>query len=123
VEGMMESMDRIPDKLLKEIFPRKLSRSLVSEKVYSDLKQMILSGKLKKGKRLVREEIAQALGVNETTVAKAFSQLKKDRLIIVKRRKGSFVVQPFKKSNREPIIGGEYTRRLEGRDKRMETNE
>jgi DNA-binding GntR family transcriptional regulator len=62
VEGMMESMDRIPDKLLKEIFPRKLSRSLVSEKVYSHLKKMILSGKLKKGMRLVREEIAQNLG-------------------------------------------------------------
>ena len=82
--------DRIPDKILKEIFPEKLNRSLASEKVYSHLKQMIISGKVKKGKRLVREKIAQTLGVQETTVSKAFSHLKKDRLIIVKHR-GSFV--------------------------------
>jgi len=82
--------DRIPDKILKEIFPKKVRRSLASEKVYSYLKQMIVSGKVKKGKRLVREKIAQTLGVHETAVAKAFSQLKKDGLIIVKHR-GSFV--------------------------------
>jgi DNA-binding transcriptional regulator YhcF (GntR family) len=82
--------DRIPVKILKEIFPEKLNRSLASEKVYSHLKQMIISGKVKKGKRLVREKIAQTLGVQETTVSKAFSHLKKDRLIIVKHR-GSFV--------------------------------
>jgi DNA-binding GntR family transcriptional regulator len=82
--------DRIPDKILKEIFPKKLKRGGASEKVYSHLKQMILSGKVKKGKRLVREKIAQTSGVNEVIVAKAFSQLKKDRLIIVEHR-GSFV--------------------------------
>ncbi len=82
--------DRIPDKILKEIFPGKLNRSLASEKVYSHLKQMIISGKVKKGQRLVREKIAHTFGVQETIVTKAFSKLKKDRLIIVKHR-GSFV--------------------------------
>jgi DNA-binding GntR family transcriptional regulator len=86
---MKKSTDRIPDKILREIFPKKFNRSLASEKVYSHLKQMIVSGKLKKGKRLWRAEIAQKLNVNETAVAKAFSQLKKDGLIIVKH--GSFV--------------------------------
>ena len=82
--------DRIPDEVLREIFPKKLNKSLASEKVYSYLKEMILSGKLKKGKRLLREEIAQHLNVSETAMAKAFSQLKKDGLIVVKHR-GSFV--------------------------------
>ena len=80
----------IPKEVLKEIFPKKLNRSLASEKVYRHLKQMIISGKVKRGKKLVREKIAQTLGVNETAVAEAFSQLKKDGLIIVEHR-GSFV--------------------------------
>ena len=84
--------DRIPDEILKGIFPRKFKRSLASERVYSKLKRMILSGKLRKGKRLVREEIARNFNVSGTAVAKAFSQLKKDRLIIIKGGAGSFIV-------------------------------
>jgi len=84
--------DRIPDEVLKEIFPKKLKRYGASEKVYSQLKKMILSGKLKKGKKLLREEIVRNFNVSETVVAKAFSQLKKDRLIIIKGRTGSFIV-------------------------------
>lgn len=52
---------------------------------------MILSGKLKKGRRLLREEIAQNFNVSDIAVFIAFSQLKKDGLIIVKHRMGSFV--------------------------------
>jgi DNA-binding GntR family transcriptional regulator len=90
VEGMMEPIDRIPDEILREIFPKKFKRILASEKVYSDLKQMILSGRLKRGKRLLREEFIQIFSVSGTAVAKSFSQLKKDRLVIVKHR-GLFV--------------------------------
>jgi DNA-binding FadR family transcriptional regulator len=46
---MKVSRFRIPDEVLKEIFPKKLNRYEASEKVYSQLKKMILSGKLKKG--------------------------------------------------------------------------
>ena len=87
---MEKSTNGIPKEVLDEILPKKLKRWGASEEVYSQLKQMILSGKLRKGKRLWRAEVAQKLNVNETAVAKAFSQLKKDRLIIVKHR-GSFV--------------------------------
>ena len=89
---MCVKRDRIPHKVLKEIFPNKLSRFQSSAEVYTQLKTMILSGKLKKGQRLRREEFAQIFGVNETVVARAFSQLKKDGLIIIKPRLGSFVV-------------------------------
>jgi DNA-binding GntR family transcriptional regulator len=83
---------KIPDEVLKEIFPKKFKRILASERVYNYLKQMILSGKLKKGKRLVREEISRDFNVSGKVVAEALSQLKKDRLIIIKKGAGSFIV-------------------------------
>jgi DNA-binding GntR family transcriptional regulator len=88
---MRKSINRIPDKILKEIFPRGLNRGLASERVYSHLKQMILSGKVKKGRRIIREIIAQDLNVSENAVSIAFSKLKKDGLVIIKWGKGSFV--------------------------------
>ncbi len=88
----MRFRDRIPDKVLKEIFPKKLNRSLAIERVYSHLRQMILSGKVKKGRRLVEEEIAQEFNVSRMAVGIAFSKLKKDGLIISKRGVGSFVI-------------------------------
>ena len=90
-ERMRRSKNRIPGEVIKEIFPRELGRDQAPNRVYTQLKEMILSGKLKKGKRLLREEIARNFNVSETAVAKAFSHLKKDRLIIVEHR-GSFVV-------------------------------
>ena len=83
--------DGIPNKVLKEIFPRRLNKSLAAEQIYTHLRQMILSGKLRKGQKLLQQGIAQDFGVNSVTVPIAFSQLKKHRLVIVKRRVGSFV--------------------------------
>lgn len=88
---MKKSKNRIPTEVLKEIFPKKIKRSLGSERVYSQLKHMILSGKLKKGRRLDREKIAQDFDVGYTAVCEAFSRLKKDGLLIVKHTVGSFV--------------------------------
>jgi DNA-binding GntR family transcriptional regulator len=88
---MRKSKDRIPDEVLKEIFPTKLKRSLGSERVYNQLKHMILSGKLKKGRRLYREKIAQDFDANYTAVSEVFSRLKRDGLVIVKHSVGSFV--------------------------------
>lgn len=90
-QKILRMKNRIPDKVLKEIFPKKLSRFQSSDKVYAQLKQMILSGKLNEGQRLRREEFAQIFGVNQTVVARAFFQLKKDGLIIIKLKVGSFV--------------------------------
>jgi len=91
--GMKKSGDRIPDKVLKEIFPKKLSRFQSSDEVYTQLKTMILSGKLKKGQRLVQEKIAQKFNVSRMAVGIAFSKLKKDELIISKRGVGSFILR------------------------------
>jgi DNA-binding GntR family transcriptional regulator len=88
---MVIKKSRIPDEALKEIFPKKLNRHEASEKVYTHLKKMILSGKLKKGQKLTHEGIASDFNVSRALVHKVISRLKKDGLIISKGRKGSFV--------------------------------
>ena len=94
---MKMSGDRIPDELLKEIFPKKLAKKVSTEQIYSHLKKMIISGRLKKGQKLLQEKIAQGFRVSRVTASIAFSQLKKDGLIISKRGVGSFVVSPLRK--------------------------
>ena len=89
---MLKSRDRIPDKLLKKIFPKKLNRGKAPEELYTYLKKMILSGKLKKGQKLTYDGIALDFNVSRGIVHKVISRLKRDRLIISKWRKGSFVV-------------------------------
>ena len=82
--------DGIPNKVLREIFPKKHSRSPVSEHIYLHLKRMILSGQLGKGQSLLRWKCVLIFDVNEWDVSKAFSQLREDGLIIYKGRR-SFV--------------------------------
>ncbi|MGZ3559742.1 MAG: GntR family transcriptional regulator [Thermodesulfobacteriota bacterium] len=84
--------DRIPDKILREIFPKKLNRHEAPEELYIGLKKMILSGQLQKGQKLTYEGIALDFNVSRGIVHKVISQLKKDQLIISKWRKGLFVV-------------------------------
>jgi len=91
VQDHIRARDRIPDEVLKEIFPRRLNRYEASEKVYTLLKKMILSGKLKKGQRLTYDGIALDFNASRGIVHKVISRLKKDGLIISKWRKGSFV--------------------------------
>jgi len=89
---MVIKTSRIPDKVLKGIFSKKLNRYEASEKVYSHLGKMILSGKLNKGQKLIQEEIVQRFNLNKTAVIVAFSRLRKEKLIITKRGVGSSVV-------------------------------
>ncbi len=81
----------VPEKVLKEIFQRKLKRRDLTGQVYNKLKKMILSGELKKGERLVQEKLALQFNVSRQTVIFALRQLKKDKLIVVKYKKGAFV--------------------------------
>jgi DNA-binding GntR family transcriptional regulator len=88
---MKKTKSKISDEVIKEIFSAKLTRYRATERVYADLKKMILSRKFKKGQMLLRAEVAHEFNVSETIVAKAFSQLKKDKLIVVRGGIGSFV--------------------------------
>ena len=83
--------DRIPDEVIKEIFPKKLKWGGASEELYTHLRRMILTGELKKGQKLTYDGIALDLNISRWIVQKAISRLKKDRLIISKWRKGLFV--------------------------------
>jgi len=89
---MKTRKDRIADDLLREIFPRKLKRRLSTKQTYIHLKNMIISGRLKKGQKLLQKEIAKDFRVSRATAAKAFIRLKKDGLIVSKKGVGSFVV-------------------------------
>jgi len=88
---MRNKTSRIPEEVLKEIFPKKLNRCEASEKVHTQLKKMILSGKLKKGKRLSYDGIVQDFNVSRGIAHKIISQLKKEGFIISKDKVGLFV--------------------------------
>jgi len=83
--------DRIPDEVLKEIFPKKLKRRGGPEELYAHLKKMILFGRLKKGQGLTLEGIIQDFHVTRGVAQSATSKLKKDGLIISKRGVRSFI--------------------------------
>ena len=88
---MKISRDRIPNEIIEEIFPKKLRRGGASEKVYSQLKKMILAGKLKKGESLSYERIVHQFNVSRDVAHGVIFQLKKDRLVVSKGRLGIFV--------------------------------
>ena len=81
----------VPEEVLKEIFRRKLKRRKLTGQVYNKLKKIILSDTLKKGERLVQEKLALRFNVSRQTVIFALRQLKKDKLIVVKHKRGAFV--------------------------------
>ncbi|NWG02394.1 MAG: GntR family transcriptional regulator [Syntrophaceae bacterium] len=83
--------NKIPDQVLNEIFPRKVKRPKLSEEVYNQMKKMILSGKFKKGQRLVEEKLAHQLNVSRNPIQIAIRQLRKEKLVIWKFKKGTFV--------------------------------
>jgi DNA-binding GntR family transcriptional regulator len=83
--------NKIPDTIIDEIFPRKVKRSMLSEEVYDQLKKMILSGKFKKGQRLVEEKLAHRLNVSRNPVQIALLRLRKENLVIWKYKKGTFI--------------------------------
>lgn len=81
----------VPEEVLKEIFQKKLRRRNLNGEVYDKLKKMILSGKLKKGERLIQEKLALHFNVSRQTIIFALQQLKRDKMIVVKYKKGAFV--------------------------------
>lgn len=83
--------NRISDEVLKKILPKKLSRFQSSDGVYGQLKKMILAGKLKEGQRLVQEKLAHSLNVSRQPVLLAPVQLERDKLIVTKHGKGTFI--------------------------------
>ena len=82
---------KISDDTFKEMFPRRLVKTDLYERVYGKLKNMILSGRLMRGQRLVEEKLALRFDVSRQSIRTAFFHLDKDKLIVRKGRKGTFV--------------------------------
>lgn len=59
--------------------------------VYGAVRDMILSGELQPGQKLIQDELAERLGVSRTPLLSAFSKLEKDMLLESKPRRGMFV--------------------------------
>ncbi len=81
----------VPKEVIREIFQKKLTRRDLNGEVYRKLKTMIESGKLKKGDRLIQEKLALQFNVSRQTIIFALQQLKRDKLIVIKYKKGAFV--------------------------------
>jgi DNA-binding transcriptional regulator YhcF (GntR family) len=87
-------MDKIPDDVIRKTFPRQLKRNLVSTQVYNHLKRMILTGKLKKGERLIQETLAFRFDMSRSSVISSLSRSKEEGLINSRKGAGSFVNLP-----------------------------
>jgi DNA-binding GntR family transcriptional regulator len=83
--------NKIPDQVISEIFPRRVKKSKLSEEIYDQLKKMILSGKFKRGQRLIEEKLAHKLNVSRNPIQIALLRLRKEKLVIWKYKKGTFV--------------------------------
>lgn len=91
LKGGEAMKNKIPEEIISEIFPKKVKRLKLSEEVYERLKKMILTGKLEKGERLAEEKLALQFNVSRNPVQTALRRLRKEKLVIWKYRRGTFV--------------------------------
>ncbi|WP_319529493.1 GntR family transcriptional regulator [uncultured Cohaesibacter sp.] len=62
-----------------------------SERVSSQLRQMIVSGQIALGEQLSENALAERLGVSRTPVREAFKRLESEELVEVRPQRGTFV--------------------------------
>jgi len=72
-------------------FLKGLKELSLGNEVYDQLKKMILTGKFKKGQRLVEEKLANRLNVSRNPIQIALLRLRKEKLCVWKYKKGTFV--------------------------------
>jgi hypothetical protein len=89
--GELRSRDHVPGDTFKKISPRRLRRRDLYGWVYNRVRKMILSDRLKRGRRFGAERLAKGLGVGVGPVRAALIQLERDKLVVRKGRKGAFV--------------------------------
>jgi len=88
-------MERISEDVLKEIMPEKPERKAgtiwTSKTIFDDMKGKILSGRLKKGRRLTETKLAEKYHVSRGTARLAVRKLKKEGLLFCKGLLGAFI--------------------------------
>ncbi|MHB8917173.1 MAG: GntR family transcriptional regulator [Desulfocucumaceae bacterium] len=65
----------------------------VSDRVYQEIKDRIITGRLKSGHRLVERDLASELKVSRTPVREALMQLEQERLVTTSKFKGVIVAR------------------------------
>lgn len=73
----------------------------LGDNTYKDLKNLILSGKIKPGERLLYSELVDKLGVSQTPIREAFTRLENDGYLVTIKRKGTFVREVSEKDIKE----------------------
>lgn len=91
-------------------------QSPLHDRVVTELRQAILSGRLKPGERLVEERIADELGVSRNPVREAIRALASEGLVEVTARRGAAVAVITEQEAREII---EVRALLEGQNARL----
>src|SRR5260370_36769077 len=92
------------------------AHSPLTDQVVTELRQAILSGRLKPGERLVEERLADELGVSRNPVREAIRALASEGLIEVTARRGAAVATMTEQEARETI---ELRALLEGQNARL----
>ncbi|MEW6550073.1 MAG: GntR family transcriptional regulator [Spirochaetota bacterium] len=67
----------------------KIEYADLSEKVYREIRTMILQGSLLPGEKLKQDQLANHLGISRTPLAAAFSKLEKEMLVELLPRRGA----------------------------------
>lgn len=73
----------------------------LGDNTYKDLKNLILSGKIKPGERLLYSDLVDKLGVSQTPIREAFTRLENDGYLVTIKRKGTFVREVSEKDIKE----------------------
>ena len=69
----------------------KIEKESISSKVYSHLKENILSGEIPAGAHLLEAQIAKQMGTSRAPIREAFLQLEADGLVEARANHGTFV--------------------------------
>jgi DNA-binding GntR family transcriptional regulator len=75
--------------------------STVVEQIWTELRRMILRGKLAPGTRLVELDIAGQSGVSQASVRETLHRLERDGLVVRRGRRGTFVTEVEPEKMRE----------------------
>lgn len=73
----------------------------ISEQVYNEIYNRIVTGNLRAEDRIIERELATSMGISRAPVREAFRRLCEDRLVILVPRGGCFVAKLSKKEIRE----------------------
>ncbi|SDT46480.1 GntR family transcriptional regulator [Bradyrhizobium canariense] len=106
-------MTLMPGSLMRRLGQDQFS---LHDRVVAELRQAILSGRLRPGERLVEERLADELGVSRNPVREAIRALASEGLVNVTARRGATVATMTEQEARETI---EVRALLEGQNARL----